>query len=415
MSNVIEINRVKYVKDDSFKRDHGQGAVRKLKSSKYLHFDFYYYGVRVRLSSGYLNTAEGLEEAQKALDQITQEIQQGAFNFAKRFPFASDEKKKYFSHLEGRDYSPSARDVTVGEYYPKWRKRVWDTFTESKQRDDETRLNYHILPFFGELPFSQITRVKMKEFVGHLISPKVSGRKPQSPQSIRNILIPLREVYYDAVDECGWELPDPFLRLGKSIPKGKKEDVEVFTLAEWMRILEELFWFYRPAAEFSVMTGLRPSELAGLRETDIRDGIIDVRNSIVRKREKEELKTDASQREIDVSPRLHDLIVQQREVKKKQGIESPYLFTTSEGNPFDIDLFRKNSWTSALKRAGVPYRKPYTMRHTFAAWMLLIGKPPLEVVALMGHSSKKMVYETYGKFVKGLEKEKEEIRAYLGI
>jgi len=140
-----------------------------------------------------------------------------------------------------------------------------------------------------------------------------------------------------------------------------------------------------------------------------------VRNSIVRKREKEELKTDASQREIDVSPGLDELITQQKEVKNRQGIESPYLFTTSEGNPFDIDLFRKNSWTSALKRAGVSYRKPYTMRHTFAAWMLLVGKPPLEVVALMGHSSKKMVYETYGKFVKGLEIEKEEIKAYMGI
>jgi len=41
--------------------------------------------------------------------------------------------------------------------------------------------------------------------------------------------------------------------------------------------------------------------------------------------------------------------------------------------------------------------------------------PPIEVVALMGHSSKKMVYEVYGKFAKGLENERGQIKAYLGI
>ena len=74
---------------------------------------------------------------------------------------------------------------------------------------------------------------------------------------------------------------------------------------------------------------------------------------------------------------------------------------------------RKNSWTLALKKAGLRYRKPYTTRHTFAAWMLLF-KPPLQVCALMGHSSKKMVYEVYGSYVDGLEEEQAQIRSYLG-
>ena len=81
----------------------------------------------------------------------------------------------------------------------------------------------------------------------------------------------------------------------------------------------------------------------------------------------------------------------------------------------NIDHFRDYSWKSALKRAKVPYRKPYTMRHTFAAWMLLVGKAPGEVARLMGHSSKQMVYEVYGKFVEGLESEKKDIEGYLGI
>jgi integrase len=161
---------------------------------------------------------------------------------------------------------------------------------------------------------------------------------------------------------------------------------------------------------------MRPSELAGLREEmDIREELIHVQNSIVRGREKNALKTPSSKRTIPITPKIREVIDDQVEVKNKLGIDSPYLFINSIGNPFNIDHFRDYPWTSALKRAKVPYRKPYTMRHTFAAWMLLVGKAPGEVARLMGHSSKQMVYEVYGKFVEGLESEKKEIEAYLGI
>jgi integrase len=39
---------------------------------------------------------------------------------------------------------------------------------------------------------------------------------------------------------------------------------------------------------------------------------------------------------------------------------------------------------------------------------------PERLVRLMGHSTKKMVYETYGKYVEGLESDGELIRGYFG-
>ena len=41
-------------------------------------------------------------------------------------------------------------------------------------------------------------------------------------------------------------------------------------------------------------------------------------------------------------------------------------------------------------------RVPYALRHTFAAWGLIINIAPLKLHKLMGHASKKMVYEIYG-------------------
>jgi integrase len=53
------------------------------------------------------------------------------------------------------------------------------------------------------------------------------------------------------------------------------------------------------------------------------------------------------------------------------------------------------------------------MRHSFAAWSLLIGIKPLRLVKLMGHGSKQMV-EVYGNYVDGLENDFWGIVNYFG-
>jgi integrase len=70
--------------------------------------------------------------------------------------------------------------------------------------------------------------------------------------------------------------------------------------------------------------------------------------------------------------------------------------------------------TRALKKADVTYQKPYTMRHTFAAWALTIGLDMNRLVYLMGHGSKQMVFETYWNYVKDLEKDKDKILKFFG-
>ncbi len=79
------------------------------------------------------------------------------------------------------------------------------------------------------------------------------------------------------------------------------------------------------------------------------------------------------------------------------------------GRPFDVDSYRKNPWTIAFKRARISYQRPYVLRHTFAAWALTAGIDKNRLVSLMGHTSKEMVYEIYGKYVEDLEKDKHEI------
>jgi len=55
-----------------------------------------------------------------------------------------------------------------------------------------------------------------------------------------------------------------------------------------------------------------------------------------------------------------------------------------------------------------------SMRRTFAAWALTLRIDPNKLVNLMGHGSKKMIYEVYGNYVEGLETDAGKILKYFG-
>ena len=198
-------------------------------------------------------------------------------------------------------------------------------------------------------------------------------------------------------------------RVGKELPEGVNEHPDVFRFEEWNAILERIDPFFRPIAEIMVMTGMIGSEIAGLRKGDIQKNHILIRNSIVRKIEKQTLKTKYRIRNLPITDSLGRLLEVILSCAK-----GDYVFSTKSGRTFDVDSFRKNPWTTALKRAGIGYRVPYATRHTFAAWALTIGMTPNKLVKRMGHGSKKMVYEVYGDYVEGLEKDAGKILEYFG-
>ena len=99
--------------------------------------------------------------------------------------------------------------------------------------------------------------------------------------------------------------------------------------------------------------------------------------------------------------------------RTKSTAAGEYLFTMENGKAFTVQLFQRRVSTKALNQCGIPYLKPYTTRHTFA-WTLAIRTDPNRLVDLMGHASKQMIYEVYGKYTKGLEQDRLAILRYFG-
>jgi len=98
-----------------------------------------------------------------------------------------------------------------------------------------------------------------------------------------------------------------------------------------------------------------------------------------------------------LAPALHALKAQ-RQHTQTAGEE---VFTNSRTvEPWLHDgPIRKTAWLPALKRAGVRYRYPYQMRHTFASTLLSAGENPVWVALMMGHKDWTMIVRTYGRWI----------------
>jgi hypothetical protein len=58
-------------------------------------------------------------------------------------------------------------------------------------------------------------------------------------------------------------------------------------------------------------------------------------------------------------------------------------------------------WTKLLNQAGITYRKPHALRHTYASLLIQNGESLAYVKGQLGHSSIKITVDTYGHLAPG--------------
>lgn len=386
------------------------GNIKKRKGSKKLYVDFYYFGKRITKSTELDDTPANEMKVKEFLKRTMERIESGMFKFAEAFPGASEAEKEYFTQREGREYRPEPHQVLFGEYAKEWMETIFPSFSSStKRKDYREAIETRILPHFKNFSFYQITSTTVFKFTETLVRSR--GREKGRPLSTSrkvNILIPLRAIWNDACDHYRWLLKNPLDNLKKKLPKTEKKEHVVLRFDEWLLFLEHLEAYYRPIAEIMILTGMISSEIAGLRKEDIEGDYINVKSSYVLGEDKKSLKTAFRRRKIFITRAIRERL----DITLK-GSDSSYVFTMEDGKRFDSSRFCK-IWKKAVEASGIIHVTSYSARHSFAAWSLIVGINPLRLVKLMGHASKQMVYEVYGNYVEGLEKDGERILEYFG-
>jgi integrase len=394
------------------KTEKKEGTILRKPGSKKLYILCYHCGRRVEKTTGLDDSEINREKVRAWLDRIIEKRNAGTLIFADAFPGASEQEKKIFAELEGRYYSPQLKDICMGDYIDKWIEEVVPLYSSHTKREDHLAIvKCWIRPYFAEKTFYDFTKLELQKFVAtfKLKIGKNKG-KPLSRARAANIITVLRTLFDDAVDEYHWEnIPDPFRKIKRFLPTTPPQIREIFRLGEWLQIVESIHPWYQPMIEFMMLTGMIHSEISGLQRPDIRPDHIMVQQSIVRKVESPSLKTRHRIRKIPITQHLRTIL---NEVLARTN--SIYVFAEPDGSPYLREGFVEDFWTPAIQAAGVYYRPPYSIRHSFAAWSLLVGIDPLRLVRLMGHGSKQMVFEVYGNYIDGLEKDYWDILNYFG-
>ena len=239
------------------------------------------------------------------------------------------------------------------------------------------------------------------------IKTAVASRADLSGKTINNYTSVLRAAIEFAKDDS-LITANPMDKVAPS--KHQKESPDPFSRDEFELIAAE-FSAKHPGqvanlVEFWLWTGMRTSELAGLKwnNVDLANGTVLVAEAMVRGIRKSSTKTNKA-RTVQLNSRALSALKAQSQITQNSGDE--VFLDPRYGTPWsDERAFRRSYWTPILKSLGIRYRRPYNMRHSCATDMLMAGMNHSYCAGQLGHSVD-IFQRTYSKWIDGEQNERE--------
>jgi integrase len=256
--------------------------------------------------------------------------------------------------------------------------------------------NKYLLPVFGEKEVSRITKGDILKFRSPLAKVQNGTKEGLSHDRINHIMTPLRMILNEAADR--FNLNTPYVGIKQL--KVPRCDIDPFSLNEVNLFLANIRADFRNYYIVRFFTGMRTAEVDGLqwKYVDFEKGLISIRETLV-EGFVETTKTVESARDIVMSRPVFDAMWAQRELSKSDDV---LVFCTRNGLPLDRRNVMNRVWYPSLRSLGIKKRKPYQTRHTTATLWLASGENPEWIARQMGHSSTRMLFTVYSRYVPNL-------------
>ena len=275
----------------------------------------------------------------------------------------------------------------------------------------------HLLPAFGALSIGEITRRRVQEFIAALrmTGSSMTTGKALADLTLRTRLPTLKLVLDFAVEER-WITANPMTggpRLWRAAPR--PESVDPFTGRELRAILTAAEIIDRDFAvmlRLWVQAGMRSGEVRGLQrgDLDLERGLSNVQRSRT-KRRVGPTKTgrsrlvsflhpvceDVAAWEPGATPESRSILVALKRLTVSSLDPAGPLFTVV-GRPVNEGVLY-SLWQRVLTKAGVRYREPEQLRHTFASAMLSRNAPVLYVATQGGWRNPGVLFKYYAKWM----------------
>lgn len=380
---------------------------------------FIYKGTRVRESLAVPDTQKNRKVAGELRASVCFAIKTGTFNYAAQFPNSHNLRR----------FGAESKEITVADLAVKWLDLKAMEITNNAMGRYRSIIR-NMLPRLGENRLaSSVTQEDLlyirKELLTGYQTLKKGHTKPvkgRTVPTVNNYML-ITSIMFQFAAESGYIATSPF--AGISPLKKSRVDPDPLTRDEFTRLIDACrHQQIKNMWSLAVYTGLRHGELVALawEDIDLKAGTLTVRRNHTLTKEFTLPKTDAgtdrvifliqpaidvlrSQAEITRLGKQYQVEVKLREYGRKDThpctfVFNPQMVTRNSlaGHHYAVGSVNQ-IWETAMKRAGLRYRKAYQSRHTYACWSLSAGANPNFIATQMGHSNAEMVYRVYGKWM----------------
>jgi integrase len=359
--------------------------LRKGIKSETIRIKFMYRGMECRESLKLAHTKANIKYAERLRGGVLNAIERNVFAYADYFPDSPNVAKFGGARKAG---------VTVGALLRDYLETAHRALSPSTASGYQKVSDAHLFRQWDKMLVTELTPAALRTWIGTLDC---------KMKTASNILTPLRNVLDQAVNDDLIKFnPLERIKLKKIMPRESRTSTykpDPFDMAEIAAILAACDGQERNLWRHAFGTGMRPSEYIALEWGSV-DWIhhrIHVERVKVARVTKDEAKTVAGLRAIDMTRAAHDALLGQQAYTK---LASELVFHDpryNEGWVGDDPL--KKRWTIILRKAGVRYRNPYQTRHTFASVLLAAGANPMYVAKQMGHRTTEMIMRKYGRWI----------------
>ena len=323
-------------------------------------------------------------EAERLLRQRLQEVEQGAF--------------------------VSRSDMTLRQYLEDWLETYGPTNLEpSTVRGYEEKLRNHIYGSIGGIRLSEVRPEHINEVYAGMMKRGLSANTVLHVHRALNRALVLA-VRSRRIGHNPLSMVTP--------PRVRKTSPQMWSVAQMQTFLaaaeaEDLReWF-----ELAVYTGLRRSEMAGLKweNVDLGAGWLRVVSKLVAIPGTGMVvgvpKTDRSRRRLSLSPEAVAIFHRRKDRQDHQRLQARdlwpdtgYVFTDETGGPINPSVATK-AFTKIVRETGLPRLTLKDMRHAHAT-LLLIDNTHLKVVSeRLGHSTVTITADIYSHVLPEVDQE----------
>jgi integrase len=309
-------------------------------------------------------------------------------------------------------HTATSSSITVAEAGRRWIKSSQENDLERTTVDEYRRhLDVHIAPHLGNVKLASLTAPMVKDFCDKL---RAAGR---SRAMVKKIVTSLGAIVADA-QENGLVAQNVVRSLTRRKRKGSKAEqrrklkvgIDIPTPAEIRAIVGQLQQGrWRPLLLTAIFTGLRASELRGLRwvDVDLKKGHVHVHQRADRYSEIDAPKSEAGERKVPLPPIVANALREWKVACPKGELD--LVFPNGAGRVENHGNILNRGLMPVQIAAGVTdedgkakYTGLHALRHFYASWCINrkadggLELPAKLVQQRLGHSSIVMTMDIYG-------------------